>query len=301
MKHPRRDAGPRWRGSSTPAIEQINGKFPVFFRRIKTVRHRTERATAGTYLFRHGLHHVQTSSISRSRDFGMFPGLKQEADRSHEGFGRKTTVASFQFAVEGWRNLSEKNEESFSRFLQLPELLVIAGCSVPGAAARTRAVELTAARLGPASVNLGNAAGINGGTFAILAKTKITTTGVTAITGDLGLSPAAESYYAGFGQCARFEQPLLNVISCDGENIRLGHGSPDTCKHDDGNIRHADGVRGRGWPRNTRLHRAVCGRHQRTDPGSWTVQVGHGRSRSIRTSRLRAPQLTPGYSRLLRT
>lgn len=46
---------------------------------------------------------------------------------------------------------------------------------------------------GPAVVNLGTA--IN---YVILAKSAITTTGTTAVTGDLGLSPAAASYITGF-------------------------------------------------------------------------------------------------------
>ncbi|MFA5841278.1 MAG: ice-binding family protein [Candidatus Paceibacterota bacterium] len=45
-----------------------------------------------------------------------------------------------------------------------------------------------------ATVNLGGAAN-----FAILAKTAITTTGVTAITGNIGISPAAASTVTGFG------------------------------------------------------------------------------------------------------
>lgn len=47
---------------------------------------------------------------------------------------------------------------------------------------------------GPAPVSLGTA-----GTYVILGKSAITTTGVTAITGDIGLSPAAASNYVGFG------------------------------------------------------------------------------------------------------
>jgi hypothetical protein len=46
---------------------------------------------------------------------------------------------------------------------------------------------------GPAPVNLGTA-----GNFAILAQSEITTTGTTAITGDIGISPAAETYISGF-------------------------------------------------------------------------------------------------------
>jgi hypothetical protein len=56
------------------------------------------------------------------------------------------------------------------------------------------AVFLALGFAGPAAVNLGSAAN-----FVILAKTGISTTGQTAITGDLGLSPAAASYITGFG------------------------------------------------------------------------------------------------------
>ena len=45
----------------------------------------------------------------------------------------------------------------------------------------------------PKSVNLGKA-----GTFVILSKTGISTTGNTAITGDIGVSPAAATYITGF-------------------------------------------------------------------------------------------------------
>ncbi len=48
---------------------------------------------------------------------------------------------------------------------------------------------------GPAPVNLGTA-----GQFAILAKSAVSTTGATHVTGDLGLSPAATTYYTGFSQ-----------------------------------------------------------------------------------------------------
>lgn len=47
---------------------------------------------------------------------------------------------------------------------------------------------------GPAAVNLGIA-----GNFAILAKTGISTTGSTSVTGDLGVSPAEATYITGFG------------------------------------------------------------------------------------------------------
>ena len=51
------------------------------------------------------------------------------------------------------------------------------------------------AGIGPAIVNLGTA-----GNFVILAKTAISNVPTSAITGDLGLSPAAESFITGFSQ-----------------------------------------------------------------------------------------------------
>ena len=47
---------------------------------------------------------------------------------------------------------------------------------------------------GPAAVNLGTA-----GNFVILAKTGISTTGVTSVVGDIGVSPAAATFITGFG------------------------------------------------------------------------------------------------------
>ena len=49
------------------------------------------------------------------------------------------------------------------------------------------------AAAGPTPVNLGTA-----GQFAILAKSAVSTTGTTHVTGDLGLSPAASTYFTGF-------------------------------------------------------------------------------------------------------
>ncbi|GGL95389.1 hypothetical protein GCM10010840_36820 [Deinococcus aerolatus] len=49
------------------------------------------------------------------------------------------------------------------------------------------------AAAGPAPVALGTA-----GDFAILAQSAVSTTGPTSVTGDLGLSPAAGTYYTGF-------------------------------------------------------------------------------------------------------
>jgi len=53
------------------------------------------------------------------------------------------------------------------------------------------------AAAGPAPVDLGTA-----GNFVILAKTAVSTTGATAVTGDIGVSPAAATYLTGFGLIA---------------------------------------------------------------------------------------------------
>ena len=54
-----------------------------------------------------------------------------------------------------------------------------------------------AAAAGPAAVNLGTA-----GNFVILAKTGVSTTGTTAVVGDIGVSPVAASYMTGFSLIA---------------------------------------------------------------------------------------------------
>jgi hypothetical protein len=66
---------------------------------------------------------------------------------------------------------------------------------------------------GQSAVNLGTA-----GNFAILAKTAVTTTGITSITGNIGISPAAASDTTGFGLvldstgCFSVADPLSLVI-----------------------------------------------------------------------------------------
>jgi hypothetical protein len=54
--------------------------------------------------------------------------------------------------------------------------------------------EVAVSQLSPAPVNLGTA-----GNFVILTKTGISTTGVTSITGDIGVSPIASTAITGFG------------------------------------------------------------------------------------------------------
>jgi len=88
--------------------------------------------------------------------------------------------------------------KSLFPILAIAGVLAIAGCSVPGGGTY-QGGGADGSSQGPASVNLRSAAGINGGTFAILAKTAVTSTGATDITGDIGLSPSATSVYQGFG------------------------------------------------------------------------------------------------------
>jgi len=66
--------------------------------------------------------------------------------------------------------------------------LAIAGCTPPDDGGGG------GAGLGPTAVNLGTAAN-----YVILAKAGITTTGVTVITGDIGISPGASTDMVGFG------------------------------------------------------------------------------------------------------
>jgi hypothetical protein len=55
--------------------------------------------------------------------------------------------------------------------------------------------------VGPGPVDLGPTGDVTGaGDYAILAKTRVTNTGTSAISGDVGLSPAAASNLTGFGQ-----------------------------------------------------------------------------------------------------
>jgi hypothetical protein len=53
----------------------------------------------------------------------------------------------------------------------------------------------TTSATSPAPVNLGTA-----GNFVILAKSAVSTTGTTAVTGDIGVSPAAQSFITGFSE-----------------------------------------------------------------------------------------------------
>jgi Ice-binding-like len=105
--------------------------------------------------------------------------------------------------------------EIFFKSLTWPVALLltalVAGCWASGGSATTTSggtttagagTGLNGAGKGPAPVNLGGA-----GNYAILANTAITNPGSTAITGDMGLSPAAAIYITGFGL-------ILDSTSC---------------------------------------------------------------------------------------
>lgn len=92
-------------------------------------------------------------------------------------------------------------------FMALLLIAFVAGCSSGGDGVPKPAPTLpgsgqgTGAGQGPAPVNLKSI--IGAGTagipnYAILAKTAITTTGATVVTGDLGMSPAAATFVQGF-------------------------------------------------------------------------------------------------------
>jgi hypothetical protein len=83
----------------------------------------------------------------------------------------------------------ENNEMKKASFLPLAVVasLILLGCEIPVAGAP--------GGLGPVAVNLHTA-----GDFVILAKTAISTIPTSAITGNVGISPAAESDMTGFSQ-----------------------------------------------------------------------------------------------------
>jgi hypothetical protein len=86
-------------------------------------------------------------------------------------------------SMEVFMKTSYTTKNIVVRWMRFLEALLIVALMVPAAIAA-----------GPTAVNLGTA-----GDFVVLAKTGITTTGVTSITGDIGISPAAATYITGFG------------------------------------------------------------------------------------------------------
>jgi hypothetical protein len=79
-------------------------------------------------------------------------------------------------------------------------VLAIVGCSSPSGTSPFAGSfgGATGTGIGPAAVDLGSAAGINGGTFAILAKSGVTNVTPSPITGDIGVSPIDHTAVSGF-------------------------------------------------------------------------------------------------------
>jgi hypothetical protein len=92
------------------------------------------------------------------------------------------------------KNSLQDSEVTANNFTAPVEYLVTAGDATT--ATYTVTVIVSSAQ-GPAPVNLGTA-----GNFVILAKSEISTTGTTAVVGDIGVSPAAASYITGFSLIA---------------------------------------------------------------------------------------------------
>lgn len=119
--------------------------------------------------------------------------------------------AVFLIIVQEWNGLhltKEENEmKKFNKntkplmwFTALLLTAVVAGCGGSGGGSAsappltTGAGTGTGAGHGPAPVSLGTS-----GNYVILAKSAISTTGTTAIVGNLGVSPSAASFITGFG------------------------------------------------------------------------------------------------------
>jgi hypothetical protein len=115
-------------------------------------------------------------------------------------------ISILRFRLSGEANM-DKSKTVFKPMAWLAALLltaVVTGCGSggggtgvvnnPAPKSAGAGTGLAGAGHGPAPVVLGVA-----GNYVILAETLISTTGTTAITGDLGMSPAAATYVQGFG------------------------------------------------------------------------------------------------------
>jgi hypothetical protein len=90
-----------------------------------------------------------------------------------------------------------------------------------GAISGTATVNVTGAGSGPAAVNLGSA--IN---YVILAKSAISNVPTSAITGDLGLSPAAASFITGFSLTLPAASPFSTSAQVTGQVFASDYNTP---------------------------------------------------------------------------
>jgi hypothetical protein len=80
---------------------------------------------------------------------------------------------------------------------------------------------VTVSAAGPASINFGSA-----GTFTVLAKSGISTTGATSITGNIGVSPAAATFITGFGLIASSDATFSTTPIVVGNVYAASYTSP---------------------------------------------------------------------------
>jgi len=114
-------------------------------------------------------------------------------------FGTDVTalVATFTSTGQGAPTVGSTNQASGTTANDFTNPVAYAVTAADNSMATYNVTVTVAVAKGPAPVNLGTA-----GNFVILAKTAVSTTGTTAVTGDIGVSPAAATYITGFGLIA---------------------------------------------------------------------------------------------------
>ena len=106
--------------------------------------------------------------------------------------------------------------DGLGRWARLLGALLTVALMVPAAAV---------SQSSPAPVNLGTA-----GDFVVLAKTGITTTGTTHVTGDIGISPAAASFMTGFGLIADASNTFSTSSVLTGKAYAANYTTPTPAK-----------------------------------------------------------------------
>ncbi|MDZ7706759.1 MAG: ice-binding family protein [Trueperaceae bacterium] len=121
------------------------------------------------------------------------------------------------------------------------------------------------------SVPLGSA-----GDFVLLSKAGISTTGVTFITGDIGVSPIDLTAITGFNETLDPSGEFATSTLVDGQHLRGEPRPTDAHADDRRDRRHGDRVHGRSRPHDARLDRVRCGEHRLEHDRSRPAHVEHG-------------------------
>ncbi|OYV67274.1 MAG: hypothetical protein B7Z74_09845, partial [Deltaproteobacteria bacterium 21-66-5] len=108
-----------------------------------------------------------------------------------------TLVATFTSTGQGVPTVGATNQLSGTTSNDFTNPVAYTVTAADNSTALYTVTVTVAVAKGPAPVNLGTA-----GNFVILAKTGVSTTGTTAVIGDIGVSPAAASYITGFALSA---------------------------------------------------------------------------------------------------